>query len=179
MPSTRLSTIRNTQTIHKSISKPNIVNKWCQHDQKLRSEVSGRRQKWANRGPKGAKSSPKRDKRCPKATKASPKEPQRSHVRPQGATNAKNMKKGRFGGTHFGGKNGPKIMKKASFYKKGPLKARSFCPFYNERRFPRFLLRFWPNFPPKIDVFFDVLSSLLAFFFECGDLHDSTCFTWF
>ena len=58
---------------------------------------------------------------------------------------------------------GLKIVKKASFYKKAPLKARSFCAFYNERRFPRCLLRFWPNFPSKIDVFIAIGNNLERF----------------
>ena len=76
----------------------------CQGGGKSEPKGGQREPKVAQRGTKGAK----------KATKASPKEPQRSHVWPQGATNPKNMKKQRFGGTHFGGKSGPKIMKKRS-----------------------------------------------------------------
>ena len=78
---------------------------------------------YAQRCQRGGKSDPKGGQREPKvaqrgttgaqkATKASPKEPQRSHVWPQGATNAKNMKKERFAATHFGSKNGPKSFKK-------------------------------------------------------------------
>ena len=66
--------------------------------------------------PKGGQREPKVTQRgtnsAQKATKASPKEPQRSHVWPQGAQKTKNMKKGRFAGTHFWSKNGPKSIKK-------------------------------------------------------------------
>ena len=74
----------------------------CQGGGKSEPKGGQREPKVAQRGTKGT----------PKATKASPKEPQRSHVWPQGATNAKNTKKGRFARTHFGSKSGPKSIKK-------------------------------------------------------------------
>ena len=74
----------------------------CQGGGKSDPKGVQREPKVAQRGTKGAQ----------KGTKASPKEPQRSHVWPQGALKIKNMKKGRFAGTHFGSKNGPKSFKK-------------------------------------------------------------------
>ena len=113
MPPTRLSTIKNPPNIHKSITKPNIVNKWCQHDQKLRSEVSGRRQKWAKREPKGAKSSPKRDKRCPKSDQSEPKRtPKEPCVASRGPQTQKTWKNDVLEGPILGAKVVPKASKK-------------------------------------------------------------------
>ena len=76
----------------------------CQRGGKSEPKGGQREPKVAQRGTTGAK----------KATNASPKEPPKSHAWLQGATKTKNMKKGRFAGTHFGSKNGPKSIKKRS-----------------------------------------------------------------
>ena len=84
-------------------------------DANMAKKYAQRCQRGGKSEPKGGQREPKGTQRMTKGTKkaitTSPKEAQRSHVWPQGATNTKNMKKGRFGGR---GILGAKVVPKAS-----------------------------------------------------------------